>query len=104
MPKPQLVGKIALAALLLGAVFLAGNLFLGLTGHASLAKTSFILAILSEGVFVVAAVFWGYCSAWARESAPPNQMPTASRPGAPNSGGQMPGGQMPAGLVMGGQM
>jgi hypothetical protein len=39
MPKPQLVGKIALAALLLGAVFLAGNLILGLTGHASLAKT-----------------------------------------------------------------
>ena len=99
MPKPQLVGKIALAALLLGAVFLAGNLFLGLTGHASLASTSFMLAILSEGVFVVAAVFWGFCSAWARESAPPKQMPTASRPGAP-----IQGGQMPAGLVMGGQM
>jgi hypothetical protein len=87
MPKPQLVGKIALAALLLGAVFLAGNLFFGLAGgHASLAKTSFMLAILSDGVFVVAAVFWGYCSAWARESAPPKQQPTATMPGAPKPG------------------
>ena len=108
MPKPQLVGKIALAALLLGAVFLAGNLFFGMAGHESLAKTSFLLAILSDGVFVVAAVFWGYCSAWERESAPPKQQPTAPMPGAP-IGGQMPGapkpgGKMPAGLVMGGQM
>lgn len=100
MPKPQLVGKIALAALLLGAVFLAGNLFFSLAGgHASLAKTSFMLAILSDGVFVVAAVFWGYCSAWARESAPPMQQPTAQRPGGP-----IPGGQLPPGMVMGGQM
>jgi hypothetical protein len=99
MPSPQFVRNIALAALLAGAAFLAANLYLDATGHASLAKTSFMLAILSDGVFVVAAVLWGFLSAWARESAPPMQRPTAPMPGGP-----MPGGKMPGGLVLGGQM
>ena len=94
MPSPQFVRNIALAALLAGAAFLAANLYLDAIGHASLAKTSFMLAILSDGVFVVAAVLWGFLSAWARESAPPMQRPTAPMPGGPMPGGKMPGAPM----------
>ena len=92
MPKPQLVLNVALGALLLGMIFLGLNLYFGAHGHPSLAKTCFMLAIASDGIFAVSAVFWSYCAAWVRE---------VPRPGAPMPGGAMPGVQMQGGPMKG---
>jgi len=67
MPKPQFVRNVALSALLLGASFLAANLYLGATGHPKLANMFFVFAILCDAAFAVCAVLWFFSTAWLRE-------------------------------------
>jgi hypothetical protein len=88
MPNPQFIRNVALAALLLGVIFMAANLYLGTTDHSSLAKMFFVFAILFDVVFTMAAVLWALCSAWVRETPRPGApMPGAKPgPGAPAQG------------------
>ena len=72
----KFTGKAALAALLLGVVFIAVNVYLGANHYPKLANTFFVLALLSETAFVVFIVLWTMVKAWRTEPArPPMQMP-----------------------------
>jgi hypothetical protein len=113
MLNPQKVRNVALGALLLGMILLGANLYFGANGYHSLAKTSFMLAIVFIFIFAMAAVLWSFCAAWVREpqrpggpmpGAKPGMMP-GMMPGMQMKGMPMPGAPMPgvmpgaAGLV-----
>ena len=78
MPKSKLFRNIALSALLLGAICLAANLYLGAHSHPKLATLLFALAVMCDMVFAVCTVIWVYWSMWEREP----ERPTPQMPGA----------------------
>jgi hypothetical protein len=71
MPSLKFARTAAIAALLLGAAFLAANLYLDATGHPKLANMFFILAILCDVAFVVFIVLWAAVKSWLIEPARP---------------------------------
>ena len=76
MPKPQLLRNLAVAALLLGLIFLGANLYLDANSHPKLANLLFVLAILCNTAFALLAVLWSLISSWMHEpDRPPMPMP-----------------------------
>jgi hypothetical protein len=71
MPKPQFFRNVGLGALVLGLMFLAGNLYLAAAHYPKLASLCFMLVILCDTVFAVSAILWVYSLTWSRVAQPP---------------------------------
>jgi hypothetical protein len=100
MPKPHIARNLAFAALALGLIFLAANVYFNGHGHPTLASVFFGIAALFEVAFAMLCVLWLYCRSWHKEpERPPGPMPGmkpgAMPPGMPTVQRQSPPQQKP---------
>ena len=72
MIKPHISRNAALLALLVGLIFIAGNIYLGSIGYRKLANLCFALAVISDVVLAVFMILYVFGKTWLKEPERPS--------------------------------